>query len=224
MCATGEPPLDKAATCKAWHEKRLGTRAQDAERYGLPLIISEFGACLGTESCSMEINAVGDSCDNHLLGWAYWQFKNYADLTTSAGTHSEGFYNVDGTLQTSKVKALTRTYLPATQGVLKSVGFDVTSGLFNATFTVDTSITSPSLAYYSFDLWYPNGIIFSLTDVETGVILQADGTDFKLGQPARGYSSFQVVNENLNGKLLRVDIKPKTSSKTPAPTVEILAA
>ena len=98
ICATGEPPLERADDCKAWHEKRLGTRAQDAERYGLPLIISEFGACLGTESCSMEINAVGDSCDNHLLGWAYWQFKNYADLTTSAGTHSEGFYNVDGTL------------------------------------------------------------------------------------------------------------------------------
>jgi hypothetical protein len=32
--------------------------------------------------------------------------KNFADLTTSAGTGSEGFYNNDGTLQDGKVKAL----------------------------------------------------------------------------------------------------------------------
>lgn len=119
----------------------------------------------------MEINAVADACDNHLAGWAYWQFKNFADLTTSAGTNSEGFYNVDGTLQSSKVKALARTYLPATQGVLKSQSFNVTSGVFNATYTVDTSITEPSVVYYSFDFWYPEGIIFSVTDVATGSIL-----------------------------------------------------
>jgi hypothetical protein len=96
--ATGEPALDKSADCLAWHEKRLGTRVEDAERYGVPLIISEFGACLGTESCIQEIKAVTDTCDDNLLGWAYWQLKNYADLTTSAGTHSEGFYENDGTL------------------------------------------------------------------------------------------------------------------------------
>jgi endoglycosylceramidase len=89
----------------------VGTRAQDAERYNVPLIISEFGACLNSSACVQEINAVGDVCDNHLSGWAYWQFKNFADLTTSAGTGSEGFYNNDGTLQSEKVKALARTYL-----------------------------------------------------------------------------------------------------------------
>ena len=26
MCSTGEPPADKAAECKAWHDKRVGTR------------------------------------------------------------------------------------------------------------------------------------------------------------------------------------------------------
>ena len=45
-----------------------------------------------------------------MLGWAYWQFKTYADLTTSAGTGSEGFWNQDGTLQDYKVKALARSY------------------------------------------------------------------------------------------------------------------
>jgi len=45
------------------------------------------------------------------VGWAYWQFKEFKDLTTSAADKSEGFYNKDGTLQTAKVKALSRTYV-----------------------------------------------------------------------------------------------------------------
>ena len=52
-----------------------------------------------------------DVADEHLVGWAYWQFKYYADLTTSAGTGSEGFYNADGSLQGWKAKALSRSYL-----------------------------------------------------------------------------------------------------------------
>jgi hypothetical protein len=51
MCATGEPPLDQAQTCRNFHEKRIATRQEDANRYGTPLFISEFGACLGTASC-----------------------------------------------------------------------------------------------------------------------------------------------------------------------------
>jgi len=63
---------------------------------------------------------VCDVADEYLVGWAYWQFKYYADLTTSAseGNGSEGFYNNDGTLQDWKVKALARSYLQFTQGVL----------------------------------------------------------------------------------------------------------
>ena len=46
--------------------------------------------------------------DAHLAGWAYWEFKNFEDLTTSAGTGSEGFYNNDGSLQAWKVKAMAK--------------------------------------------------------------------------------------------------------------------
>ena len=69
---------------------------------------------MNTQACVQEIQLVTEALDQHLVGWAYWEFKNYADLTTSAGTGSEGFYNADGTLQNSKVKALARTYFAAT--------------------------------------------------------------------------------------------------------------
>lgn len=98
MCATGEPPLDQAEVCRKFHEKRISTRDSDASRYGTPLMITEFGACMDTASCLQEIEAVTGVCDEHLVGWAYWQLKSFGDLTTTAGTGSEGFYNRDGSL------------------------------------------------------------------------------------------------------------------------------
>jgi len=62
------------------------------------LFISEFGACLTEQACTTEITQVADASDAHLVGWAYWEFKTYKDLTTSAGTGAEGFYNKDGSL------------------------------------------------------------------------------------------------------------------------------
>ena len=64
--------------------------------------------------CSQEINLVGDVADENLVGWAYWQFKYYEDLTSSSGTAAQGFYNFDDTLQEYKVKALARSYMPVT--------------------------------------------------------------------------------------------------------------
>lgn len=88
-----------------------------------------------------------DVADDHLVGWAYWQFKYYADLTTSAGTGSEGFYNADGSLQDWKAKALSRSYLMFTQGVLTAQKFDTTTSDLTASFTVDTSIKAPTVIF-----------------------------------------------------------------------------
>lgn len=53
-CVTGkgEPQVAHAAECKAWHENRIGTRVKDAKRLGLPLMITEFGACLTEGPCT----------------------------------------------------------------------------------------------------------------------------------------------------------------------------
>jgi len=92
-------------------KKRINTRDADAKALGIPLAITEFGSCLDTDDCVREITQVADICDDKMASWAYWQFKTYNDLTSSAGNRSEGFYNLDGTLQTKKVKSLSRTYI-----------------------------------------------------------------------------------------------------------------
>jgi hypothetical protein len=98
----------------------------------LPFFISEFGACLDSSECVTEITQVADLTEHYNVGWAYWQFKTYEDLTTSAGNRSEGFYNNDGTLQKQKVKALSRTYVKQAAGTLQTSKFSSNSGQFEA--------------------------------------------------------------------------------------------
>ena len=113
-CALGDLNSSYYPICKVYHEVKVSQRDKDAQKLSIPLIISEFGACLGGETCVEEITSLTEACDDSLASWAYWQFKKYGDLTTTAMTGNEGFYNEDGTLQSDKVKALTRSYILAT--------------------------------------------------------------------------------------------------------------
>lgn len=71
-CPEGEPLLSYGQKCFDWHQKKIGQRAMDAKRLGIPLIISEFGACVEKESCTREIEQIAEVCDEHLIGWGYW--------------------------------------------------------------------------------------------------------------------------------------------------------
>ena len=78
---------------------------------------------MATETCKTEVTQVTDICDEHLASWAYWQFKDYEDITSSAGNRSEGFYDkaeMGGALQAIKVKPMTRSYVKAAQGRILS--------------------------------------------------------------------------------------------------------
>lgn len=119
----------------------------------------------------MEVGLVTDACDKHLAGWAYWEFKNYKDLTTSAGTGSEGFYNADGSLQKHKVSALARSYVKYTQGLLTHMDYDIESKVLIASFTLNSDVNAPTVVYPAHDLgddWEASVIIegktMSVTD------------------------------------------------------------
>ncbi len=48
------------------------------------------------------------------IGWSYWQFKKFQDLTTAASpATTESFYAEDGELEVNKVRALSRSYAQA---------------------------------------------------------------------------------------------------------------
>ena len=64
-------PFD-ATRCYEWHEKKLKKRDKDARRLGIPLFITEFGACVEENECQAEISAVTGISDAYLTSWAYW--------------------------------------------------------------------------------------------------------------------------------------------------------
>jgi len=129
-------------------------------------------------------------------------------LTTSAGTGSEGFYNNDGTLQKAKVKALARSYFLATQGVPTTINFDAMFGDFVAYYTVDTSITEPTVLFYSGENFYPSGYILTVTDVATGSALR-QVIDMDVVDSKTNYIEFLVKNEKYNGSSLKVVLRGK---------------
>lgn len=47
--------------------------------------------------------------DENLQSWIYWQFKGYHDITTQSSV-AEGLWFANGTVNTDKVKMLSRTY------------------------------------------------------------------------------------------------------------------
>lgn len=205
ICAAGEPPASEQEFCKSFHDRKLKKRDEDAKRLGIPLFISEFGACLTEANCTPEINNALNAADRYQAGWAYWEFKKYADLTTSAGTGEEGFYNADGTLQHWKVKALSRSYMMYSQGVPTLTEFDMDSGIFNAAITLDTSIEAPSVLYTNAEYYYPNGkeVSFMVGKIAlTEDQYTVEGLD-------QNYTSFTVTDKALNGQSLSIKVMPK---------------
>jgi len=201
VCKTGEPNVALKSQCLDWHRKRIGLRSADAERYGLPLMITEFGACLTEASCTQEISQVADVSDEYLVGWAYWQFKYYGDLTTTASVGAEGFYEHDGTLQAWKVKALSRTYMMATQGVPTSQNFSMETSDFAAEFIVNTAIDAPTVVYVNQPYYYEAGYDYKLSCEEEQVVV--DTSDSR-------YIKFQVKDAALNGQKVTIEVIKKT--------------
>ncbi|OMJ84862.1 hypothetical protein SteCoe_13918 [Stentor coeruleus] len=156
ICKDGEPSLQNATTvCRSFHKRKVDMRSFDAERLGVPLFFTEFGACSGSEACVQEILGALDAFDSKAVSWSYWQYKGYNDFTTT-GAGTEGLWFSNGTLESAKVQTLTRTYFMATQG--RPIEMSFNNGLFIGTYELDTSIKAPTEIYVNNDLWYPNGL------------------------------------------------------------------
>jgi hypothetical protein len=194
--------------CLAWHFKRISTRAEDARKLGVPLIISEFGACLDSDVCAREIDQVAQACDDmiyHVSGWAYWQFKTYKDLTTSAGDKSEGLWNKDGTLQQGKLKALTRPYARYAQGYIIYQGVMQDGKGFEVDIYVDTSIEEPTEVLVH-SLWFPDGFVVSAGD-STEAHYLVEGTDYVLGMSEDNLVTVKFINHALDGHEVAIYVK-----------------
>jgi len=153
----GDPPASECPACDALAASSVDTREGDARRLGGAAFLTEFGACSGTPTCLAELHRVADMADRQLHSWAYWQFKYNNDITTVAGPE-EGFYDLDGRLQTQKVAALSRTYAPYIAGRASSMRYDAKSGAFRLVYVLEANTRALATeVYINEKLIYPRG-------------------------------------------------------------------
>jgi len=154
----GEIGSDITGGCKKYLKYMVNTRLGDAENIGVPLFISEFGACSGSPACTTEIDYIMKLSDAHSLSWTYYQFKGFHDYSTQYGQNeSLGMYKPDGQLDLNKFYKLSRTYATAIQGQTASTFYDEESGTFVFEFICNMDINGQTVVYLNEAEHYPAG-------------------------------------------------------------------
>lgn len=99
----GELSASGIKKCEAFLELFLRRRTADAEELGVPLFLTEFGACSGSPTCIREMDKTLTIADSYGLSWTYYQFKGFDDYSTQYGQAANlGMYDEDGDLDESK--------------------------------------------------------------------------------------------------------------------------
>jgi endoglycosylceramidase len=94
--------------------------------------------------------------EQHFRSWTYWQFKYYHDITTAArpGT-TESFYDENGQLQATKVKALARPYAYAICG--KPISQNFNKGVLKLTWIAGECYNMNTELFLSENYYFPVG-------------------------------------------------------------------
>ncbi len=207
VCETGEPNLEDAKTiCPLFHQHKINSHMKSARKLGVPLIITEFGACSNSEACYEEMKGFIEAAESEHVSWAYWMYKPFGDHTTTAEAHTEGIFLDNGQTQDYKIRALTRPYFQAFQGTPLSSNFNINSSLFSARFIYDKNIEMPNVLYFNAEFFYPKGLTISVKDDE--------GRDVEyvvdeINQP--NYFTFKIVDKKINKikEFINVEIQSK---------------
>ena len=198
ICKDGEPKAKDYNRCSSFHDRKLKKNKQQAIDIGVPLIVTEFGACSSSKACYLEMLGFEKAADKYLVSWAYWMYKTFNDHTTTAYEGQEGIFNNDGTIQNMKEKALTRSYILYYQGIPNSFIFDDNTKEFNAEFIYEKSISDPSVIYINKELNYKNGYKLKIMD--------KDNKDLDGVQITEEGNYINVMINNTDGIIVKVNL------------------
>jgi endoglycosylceramidase len=122
-----------STACEPMNRQYFRMRDEDVMRIGGGSMMTEWGAVPHSIDHIRQMNQLGNMADEFLASWAYWSFKDYADVTTINGG-SQALYEKNG-LVPEKLAALARTFAHAVAGELHEMAFDPESKVFNLVFT-----------------------------------------------------------------------------------------
>lgn len=183
--------LDREAVCwhSYWHlihhsgrpyyELAFAAMGQTLRARGGGSFLTEYGSVGNTSFELVDIRRVQEVADSHLSSRAYWQYKNYKDITSSGGLDRLSFYP-HGELQSEKLNALATPYAQATGGRLHSMSFDLDTSVFNMEFT-GAPANHTSIHLGPPQVHYPHGFIVY---ANRKLSLCANGSNLRLSHSA----------------------------------------
>lgn len=164
-------PIGLEDTCGPFGNRTFAEARAQADKMQAVELLTEFGA---TDDLQV-MRDVAAEADERLIGWQYWQYKNFDDPTTeSQGSSAQSLFADDTDLSTVKVeklKLLSRTYPQATAGIPVSLSFDPDSAVFEYRYTPRTA-GGPTEIFVPVALHYPDG--YSVTVSGARVTSAAD--------------------------------------------------
>ncbi len=155
-------PFGPQDTCDSFGDSTFAEARAQADKMQAVELLTEFGA---TDDLQV-IRDVTRQADENLVGWQYWQYKNFNDPTTeSQGSGSQSLFADDTDLSTVKVdklKLLERTYPQATAGIPVALSFNPDTAEFSYRYT-PRAASGPTEIYVPVALHYPQGYTVQVT-------------------------------------------------------------
>lgn len=159
---TGALPVGLTPTCDLFGPNVFNQARAQGDRMQAVEVLTEFGA---TDDLAV-IRQVVELADARLVGWQYWQYKNFSDPTTeSQGSGSQSLFADDtdlASVKVEKLKLLERTYPQATAGLPVALSFNSDTGAFSYRYTPRATATAPTEIHVP-ALHYPQGYTVAVT-------------------------------------------------------------
>lgn len=149
-------------TCINYLDLFFKNREDDTSRMNIGAFVTEFGAT-GNETFDIDRNIdVTNRLDRYKRSWAYWQWKDFKDITGSP--EKEGLYSkIDGSLEINKLLTLSKPYPMKVSGNLLSFNWNHYLKDFEMQFIPNTDIKEPTIVYLN-KLHFTNGHTFDVNN------------------------------------------------------------
>jgi endoglycosylceramidase len=148
--------------CEVEEDVYFQRAIDDAARLNVAGMLTEFGSTINSTNAITLLNKHGDDADTAFQSWAYWQFKDFDDITSSSGP-IESFYNADGALQLNKLASLSRTYATAIAGRPTLMKFDTKTKQFQLVYKYNAGTSGATEIYLNEAIHYPRGFAVAVT-------------------------------------------------------------
>jgi endoglycosylceramidase len=151
--------------------------------------MSEFGAGEDTT----DLTRVTGLANSNLLGWMYWQWKQYGDPTGGStealvSTNSSGRDVIDPV----KAAVLVQPYAQAVAGTPTSISYNPSTRVFTLAYTPNPKISAPTIVFVPINSLYnvyPHGYCVAASGATVG----GQGSDRLLSTPTPGSTSASLT-------------------------------